>query len=46
MTSHTLTTPAKTARVFKRLGAGAFLFFAIKGILWLTVPPIVAHYFR
>lgn len=26
----------------KRLGVGGFLFFLIKGLLWLTVPAFVA----
>jgi len=26
----------------KRFGAGAFLFFAIKGLLWLLVPAVAA----
>jgi hypothetical protein len=25
----------------KRLGVGAFMFFLIKGLLWLTVPALV-----
>lgn len=26
----------------RRLGAGAFLFFFIKGLLWLIVPAVIA----
>ena len=26
----------------KRLGVGGFLFFLIKGLLWLTVPSVLA----
>lgn len=26
----------------RRLGAGAFLFFLIKGLLWLIVPALIA----
>jgi hypothetical protein len=29
-------------KVAKRFGAGAFLFFAIKGLLWLLIPAVAA----
>ena len=29
-------------KIAKRCGAGAFLFFAIKGLLWLLVPAVAA----
>jgi hypothetical protein len=32
-----------TERWAKRVGVAAFLFFLIKGILWLIVPAIVAY---
>jgi hypothetical protein len=28
----------------KRVGVAAFLFFLIKGILWLIVPAVVAYF--
>lgn len=28
----------------KKLGAAGFLFFLIKGLLWLLVPAIIAYY--
>jgi hypothetical protein len=28
----------------KRFGTGAFLFFLIKGLLWLLVPALVAYF--
>ena len=28
----------------KRLGAGAFLFFLIKGLLWLLIPALIAYF--
>jgi hypothetical protein len=46
MTPHTPAAPGKASRVFKRLGVGAVAFFAIKGVLWVTVPLLVARYFR
>jgi hypothetical protein len=45
MTTRTVSAPTKP-RLFKRLGAGAFLFFALKGLLWLTVPVLAARFFR
>jgi hypothetical protein len=29
-------------KLAKRFGAGAFLFFAIKGLLWLLIPAVAA----
>ncbi len=46
MTTRTLSAPSRASRVFKRLGVGAVAFFAIKGVLWLTVPLLIARYFR
>ena len=37
--------PAKCpvhSKWLRRLGAGAFLFFFIKGLLWLIVPAVIA----
>ena len=31
------------ARWTKRVGIGAFLFFLVKGLLWLIVPAIIAY---
>ena len=28
----------------KRVGAAAFLFFLVKGLLWLIVPAVVAYF--
>lgn len=39
--SHTRST---AERWTKRVGLAAFLFFLIKGILWLIVPAIVAYF--
>jgi len=33
-----------TERWAKRVGAAAFLFFLVKGLLWLIVPAIVAYF--
>ncbi len=35
-------TPCPLPRAARRLGAAAFLFFLIKGLLWLTVPAALA----
>jgi hypothetical protein len=35
---------SSTERWTKRIGAVAFLFFLIKGILWLIVPSIIAYF--
>jgi len=32
------------ARWTKRVGIGAFLFFLVKGLLWLIVPAVVAYF--
>jgi hypothetical protein len=34
--------PRLQAAWLKRLGVGGFLFFFIKGMLWLTVPALLA----
>jgi hypothetical protein len=34
--------PAKTW--IKRFGAAGFIFFLVKGLLWLIVPALVAHF--
>ena len=31
------------ARWTKRVGVGAFLFFLVKGLLWLIVPAVLAY---
>jgi hypothetical protein len=28
----------------KRLGAAAFLFFLVKGLMWLIVPALIAYF--
>jgi hypothetical protein len=33
-----------TERWSKRIGAAAFLFFLVKGLLWLIVPAVVAYF--
>lgn len=33
--------PFRAARWARRMGAAAFLFFLIKGLAWLTVPPLL-----
>ena len=35
--------PSNAERWTKRIGLAAFLFFLIKGIIWLVVPAIVAY---
>jgi hypothetical protein len=42
--SNTVSTPAKcpVPTLWRRLGAAAFLFFLIKGLLWLLIPALVA----
>jgi hypothetical protein len=36
--------PSTSAKSWtKRVGAAAFLFFLVKGLLWLIVPAIVAY---
>jgi len=35
---------SNAVRWTKRIGAAAFLFFLIKGLLWLIVPAIVAYF--
>jgi hypothetical protein len=37
-------TSSNTERWAKRVGLAAFLFFLIKGILWLIVPAIIAYF--
>jgi hypothetical protein len=34
---------SSAARWSKRVGVGAFLFFLVKGLLWLIVPAIIAY---
>lgn len=33
-----------TTRWTKRIGTVAFLFFLVKGLLWLIVPAVVAYF--
>jgi hypothetical protein len=33
-----------TAKWSKRIGLAAFLFFLIKGLLWLLIPSILAYF--
>jgi hypothetical protein len=37
-------TSSTAERWTKRVGLAAFLFFLIKGLLWLIVPAIVAYF--
>lgn len=37
-----LTGPKLQPVWLKRIGVGGFLFFLIKGLLWLTVPAVLA----
>ena len=37
-----LAEPGLQSTWLKRLGMGGFLFFLIKGLLWLTVPAVLA----
>jgi hypothetical protein len=34
---------SSAARWSKRVGIGAFLFFLVKGLLWLIVPALIAY---
>jgi len=36
--------PGAAAKWTKRFGAAAFLFFLIKGLLWLLVPALIAYF--
>lgn len=38
--------PSRARRCAKRLGLACFLFFLIKGLLWLVVPLLLALYAR
>jgi hypothetical protein len=38
------TVPAKCVRYMKRLGLVGFLFFLIKGLLWLVVPALLVYF--
>ena len=40
--SGVLAQPKPPPTWLKRLGVGGFLFFLIKGVLWLTVPALLA----
>jgi hypothetical protein len=44
MRKEEIRTPSSAERWTKRVGLAAFLFFLIKGILWLVVPAIVAYF--
>jgi hypothetical protein len=35
---------SKMVRWLKRLGLAGFLFFLIKGLLWLIVPGLIAYF--
>jgi hypothetical protein len=35
---------SSAAKWTKRFGAAAFLFFLIKGLLWLLVPALIAYF--
>ncbi|MDQ3321853.1 MAG: hypothetical protein M3525_05390 [Acidobacteriota bacterium] len=35
---------SKFARRFKRFGVAGFLFFLVKGLLWLIVPAVAVYY--
>ena len=37
-----LVEPKLQSSWLKRIGVGGFLFFLIKGLLWLTVPAVLA----
>jgi hypothetical protein len=36
--------PGRLARWLKRFGIAGFLFFFIKGLLWLIVPALIAYF--
>ncbi len=36
--------PLAFARWFKRFGVAGFMFFLIKGLLWLIVPAVAVYY--
>ena len=38
------TKTGKAAKWTKRFGTAAFLFFLIKGLLWLLVPAVIAYF--
>ena len=37
-TTDTVAAPARRGSLARKLGAGAFLFFLVKGLAWLLVP--------
>lgn len=41
-TDGVLVEPKLQTAWLKRIGVGGFLFFLIKGLLWLTVPAVLA----
>ncbi len=36
--------PSRLSRWIKRFGFAGFMFFLIKGLLWLIVPALVAYF--
>jgi hypothetical protein len=44
MQPHDTSNSSAAERWTKRIGIAAFLFFFIKGLLWLVVPTIVAYF--
>ena len=36
--------PKLFAKLIKRFGAAGFLFFLIKGLLWLLIPTLAAYF--
>jgi hypothetical protein len=35
---------SRAAQWFKRFGVAGFLFFLIKGLLWLIIPALIAYF--
>jgi hypothetical protein len=46
MTAEKLATKGRLRHWLGRLGVAGFAFFLIKGLLWLTVPALLAYWAR
>jgi hypothetical protein len=38
--------PSTFTRWFKRFGVAGFLFFLVKGLLWLIIPALIVYFAR
>lgn len=44
MNEHTAKKKLSAADIIKRFGIAGFLFFLIKGLLWLIIPALIAYF--